>query len=451
LNGRLKENLLSIRQAALAAADPFTAVQRAIRFYPVGAEQTAGRLEVGGSRWQIEPRNRVWLIAAGKAAVRMAEAAAKALGQLLTGGVVVTKYHHSQGVELPSCLQIYEGGHPVPDERGMAGARAIEALLSGTNPQDRVILLVSGGASALLPLPVGGVALEDLQTLTNLLLRSGAAIEELNTIRKHLDRLKGGRLAQLAAPAPLAALILSDVIGDPLDVIASGPAVPDPTTYADAIAILARRGLIHACPKAILDCLQSGAAGEIAETPKPGDVLFDNVTNTLIGSNRLAARAAAQEAERLGYHTLILTTRLEGEACEVGKMAAALAKSLVFDGDPFPPPACLILGGETTVTVRGGGKGGRNQEIAAAAAGALDGVPGVAVMALATDGTDGPTGAAGGLVDGGSAEQARQAGYDLNRALAENDTYPWLEAAGGLMITGPTGTNVNDLLVVLAG
>jgi hydroxypyruvate reductase len=309
--------------------------------------------------------------------------------------------------------------------------------------------LLSGGASALTPAPVAGLTLADLQITTDQLLRAGATIGELNAVRKHLDRLKGGQLARLVAPAPVAALILSDVVGDPLDVIASGPTAPDPTTYAMAWQILEQRGVQTQLPAAVRAHLQRGREGMLPETPKPGDPLFARVTNTLVGSNRLAALAAVTAAEQLGYRALLLTTFVEGEAREVARVAAALAKGVRQHGDPLPAPACLVWGGETTVTVRGHGRGGRNQELALAAALALEGLPGVALMALATDGTDGPTDAAGALVDGTTIGAARSLGLDPVAALANNDAYPLLEAVGALLLTGPTGTNVNDLLVVL--
>jgi hydroxypyruvate reductase len=288
-----------------------------------------------------------------------------------------------------------------------------------------------------------------LQELTTHLLRAGATIVELNAVRKHLDRLKGGQLARAAAPAPLAALILSDVVGDPLDVIASGPTAPDPTTFRSACQVLERFGLWEKSPASIKSYLLAGVNGQVMETPKPGDDLFLQVSNTLIGSNRLAALAAASKAERLGYRSLLLSTFVEGEAREIGRVAAALAKSIRAYGDPLPAPACILLGGETTVTVRGVGKGGRNQELALGAALGLAGVRGVALMALATDGSDGPTDAAGAVVDGNTIQRAHLAGYNPYQALERNDTYPLLDAAEALMRTGPTGTNVNDLTVLL--
>ncbi len=439
---RLKEHLIHIQAAALRAVDPRPAIERVL-------SREGNRLHIAEYTWDLETVERILLVAVGKAAVPMAAAAVSVLGSALTAGVVVTKYGHAVTQALPAAVQVIEAGHPLPDMAGLAGAEAVVSLLERTTPRDRVLLLLSGGASALLPSPVPGITLADLQSVTDALLRAGAPIGEINAVRKHLSRLSGGQLARLAHPAPMVTLILSDVVGDPPDVIASGPAAPDPTTYATAQAVLARYRLWDTVPLSVRHHLERGLAGDLPETPKPGDPLFTNVANIIISSNRLAVLAAAAEAERWGYRTLLLTTFMEGEAREVAKVAAAVAKSIRVYGEPLPAPACLIWGGETTVTVRGRGKGGRNQELALAASLALEGLPGVGLLALATDGTDGPTDAAGAMVDGETAQRARAAGWDPAAALADNNAYPVLEAAGALWRSGPTGTNVNDLMVLL--
>jgi hydroxypyruvate reductase len=441
----LHADLWRCARAALAAVDPRAAVRRCLHVEP----GPATRLRLDSWEWTLRLENRLVLVAVGKAAAPMAEAAAAVLGPRLSAGVVVTKYGHAAGAQLPATLRLIEAGHPVPDANGLDGARRVAELASDLSAGDLLLILLSGGASALLPAPAPGLTLDDVQTLTTLLLRAGATIPEVNAVRKHTDRLKGGGLARLAQPASVVALILSDVVGDPLEVIASGPTTPDPTTFADVWALLARYRLTEQLTPAIAAHLQAGLAGALPETPKPGDPLFERVTNVLIGSNRQAAQAALREAEGLGYRPLLLGSFLEGEAREVGRVAAALAKSVRVHGDPLAPPACLVWGGETTVTVRGNGRGGRNQELALAAALALDGVPGLALMALGTDGTDGPTDAAGGLVDGQTAARARALGLDLWQALADNDSYSALDALGALVKTGPTGTNVNDLLILL--
>ncbi len=438
----LKGDLHRIQEAALRAVDP----ERAVRRYLRREERT---IYVGEQSWALPAGGRVLVVAVGKAAPGMAAAAGDVLGELATEGVVVTKYEHAAGYEIAPAFRVHEAGHPVPDAAGKVGARAVAELVSSAGADDLVLVLLSGGGSALLPLPAESLTLEDLQSTNELLLRAGATIEEINAVRKHLSAIKGGRLAEMATPAPVVALILSDVVGDPLDVIASGPTAPDPTTYADAHAVLERYALTSRVNRAVRERLAAGAGGALPETPKPGSPTFDSVTNVLVGSNRQAAQAAVAAAEALGYRALLLTTYVEGEAREVAKVAAAFARGIRAHGDPVVPPACLVWGGETTVTVRGTGKGGRNQELALAAALALDGVEGVALLALATDGTDGPTDAAGALVGGETAARARSRGWDLYAALDENDAYPLLDDLEALLRIGPTGTNVNDLLIIL--
>jgi glycerate 2-kinase len=439
-----RDHLEQIRRSALAAVDPAAAVRKFLRVGRSG-------LKIVGTTQNVPTSRPVRLLAAGKAAVPMAEAAAGLLGERLGRGVVVTRRGQGGTWSLPEGVRLLEAGHPVPDAAGEAAARAVEDIVSGASAEDVFLTLLSGGASALLPDPAEGLTLEDLQETTSLLLRSGAPIGDLNAVRKHLARLKGGRLARLAAPARMVVLLLSDVVGDPLDVIASGPTAPDPTTYADAWRALERRGLVSDLRTAVRRHLETGLSGGIAESPKPGDLVFERVLNVVVGSCRLAAEAAVREARTLGYRTLLLSTFVEGEAREIVRVAVAQGRGVLVEGHPLVPPACLIWGGETTVTVKGSGTGGRNQEQALAAALALDRIEGVTLMALATDGSDGPTDAAGGIVDGTTAAAIRAAGVDPVRALADNDSYRALAAGGALLRTGPTGTNVNDLLVVLAG
>ncbi|MGC8779580.1 MAG: glycerate kinase type-2 family protein, partial [Anaerolineae bacterium] len=349
--------------------------------------------------------------------------------------------------------RLVEAGHPVPDAAGQAGAEQIAALLGGLSARDLVFVLISGGGSALMPLPVEGVSLADIQVLTQALLRCGADITEINTIRKHCSRLPGGQLARLAAPARVISLILSDVVGSPLDVIASGPTVPDPTTYGDALMVLRRYDLLDRIPISIRRHLEAGAAGARPETPKPGDPLFERVVNVVVGDNASAGRAAVAEARRLGFEAALLTTFVQGEAREVGRVMAGLAQGVAAGQSDFGRPACLVLGGETTVTVRGAGKGGRNQELALAAGIALDGYVApagveLAIVSLGTDGTDGPTDAAGGLATVDTLARGRELGLDGRAALTQNDSYPYLAALGDLIVTGPTNTNVNDLIFV---
>ena len=446
----LKSHLAKIRDAALVAVDPYQAVINHLGF----------RLEVSGQSdlhkihhtlLNLSRNQRVLLIAVGKAAIRMTQGVINLYGDYISKGIVVTKYGHACGHSLPEKILVIESGHPQPDESGLEAARLCHSLLTESDPWDLVIMLLSGGASALMPLPVPSISLAEIQSFTASLFNAGATIQEINAVRKHLDQLKGGQLVQLAAPAPILSLILSDVVGDPLDVIASGLTSPDPTTFAHAFWVLKRYDLLGRVSPAILSYLESGEKGNFPETPKPGHEIFNKTLNCIIGSNRQAAQAAIKRAADLGYKSLLLTTFLEGEAREVGKLAAALIRGIRQNGDPLSAPACLVLGGETTVTVRGNGKGGRNQELALSAAISLAGVEQYALMALATDGSDGPTDAAGAIVDGGTYSRIIRAGFDPLAALQDNNSYPVLEASGDLLRIGPTGTNVNDLLVILVG
>jgi hydroxypyruvate reductase len=323
---------------------------------------------------------------------------------------------------LGASLVAVHGQPSCADEAGVRGTRQLAELARGAGPNDLVLCPISGGSSALLTLPVPAIELSDLQLLTTQLLRCGATIIELNTVRKHLSQIKGGGLARMAAPATVVGLILSDVVGDPLEVIASGPTAPDPTTFADAWSVLERYRLIDVAPKSILSWLRAGLEGEVPETPKPGDALFRRVQNVIVGSNRLAAAAASAHAEELGFNTLLVSTFVEGEAREVARVAAALAKEIARYGQPAARPACVVWGGETTVTVRGDGLGGRNQELALAAALALDGWPRVTLVALATDGTDGPPDAAGARVTGETVARARRPGLAAAAYLAQRAT-----------------------------
>jgi hydroxypyruvate reductase len=427
----LRRASAAVLAAALRAADPERLVRRALR-----TRDLAGR---GG---------RLVLVAVGKAAVPMARAAEDVLGARLEGGLVVAP---APGRGLRRA-RLRLSSHPLPDARGEEAAREVEALAASLGERDRLLLLLSGGASALLPAPVAGVTFEDKARTTDLLLRAGASIHELNAVRKHLSRLKGGGLARASAPARVVALVLSDVVGDDLSTIASGPAAPDPTTYGDALSVLRARGVLGEAPPAVVRHLEAGARGEVAETPKPGDPLFTRVRTRVVGSNRLSLEAAAREARRLGFRPLVLTSRLEGEAREAARFLVAVLAECVHEGGPARPPVCLVAGGETTVTVRGRGRGGRNQELAVAAAEPLAALPVPAVVAaLATDGADGASDAAGGVVDDRTLERARRLGLaPAATFLEENDSNGFLAALGDLIVTGPSGTNVMDVTVGLA-
>ncbi len=350
-------------------------------------------------------------------------------------------------------MRVRTARHPVPDARGLEAAREVERLAKGLGRDDLLLVLLSGGASALLPAPSEGLTLDDKQRTTQLLLRAGATIHELNAVRKHLSRLKGGGLAAAAAPARVITLVLSDVVGDDLSTIASGPTVPDPTTFADALGVIEQRGLLSKVPRRVRAHLEAGAAGERPETPGTKERLFRRVATRIVGSNRLSVEAAAREARRQGLRPLVLTTRLEGEAREVARLLAAVLRECVESGRPAAPPVCLLAGGETTVTVRGDGEGGRNQELAVAAAGALVDFPAPAVVAsFGTDGIDGASDAAGGVVDDQTTARAAALGLAPGAVfLAANDTRNFLGPLGDLILTGPTGTNVCDVVLGLAG
>jgi glycerate 2-kinase len=337
----------------------------------------------------------------------------------------------------------------VPDEAGFRGAQKIVKLLEKTGEKDLVIFLISGGGSALLPYPAEGLSLEDKQEVTRALLEVGADIHEINALRKHLSLVKGGRLARFAFPSPLISLILSDVIGDDLDSIASGPTVPDKSTFGDCLHILDKYHIRDRIPQAVVKIMEKGARGEIEESPKPGDPIFEQAQNVIIGSNIQAVEAARNEAHKLGYNTLILSTFIEGETKDVARVHAAVAKEILSSGNPICRPACVISGGETTVTIQGKGLGGRNQEFALAAAIDIAGLRDVVVLSAGTDGTDGPTDAAGAIVDGTTIERAEKMGMDAELFLRENDSYHFFQSLGDLIITGPTHTNVMDLRLVL--
>ena len=428
-----------ILNAALQAVEPGDAVDQ--HMHRVGDQ-----LIIGEHPFDLSEYQRVLVIGAGKAGAPMVLAAANILGNYLTQALVIVKKGYISAHENDQNMIILQAGHPIPDQRGVEGTQRILKLLQNSQPNDLIICLISGGGSALLVSPVEGLSLEDLQSLTSNLLASGASINEINTIRKHLSQVKGGNLARLAAPAPLATLILSDVVGDPLDVIASGPTVPDPTTFEDAHDILQRYQI--ASPN-ITTVLQNRKS-DIGETPKPGDSIFEDVYNVIIGSNRQAAQAAIKRAQEEGFNTLLLTTYLQGEARQAGRFIGAIARQIAQSDYPIPKPACIVVGGETTVTLQGDGLGGRNTELALSAVEEISGLNNVALVTLATDGGDGPTDAAGAVVTGETLSRASQIGLKPAEYLARNDSYHFFEALDDLLKTGPTMTNVNDLAFLFA-
>jgi hydroxypyruvate reductase len=435
-----------ILTACLEAVDPYRAIQKTLR-------RRGDTLTLNSHSLSLSDVQNVYLIGVGKACLGMAEAAVEQLGPHLSGGILIPKAQPELSIpDFPSSLEIYPAGHPVPDERGVEAAQAVIDLLQTTTEQDLVIVLISGGGSALLTAPVNGVSLSDLQDLNRALLASGANIQEINTLRKHLSRLKGGKLAREAAPARVWTLILSDVIGNSLDSIASGPTVPDPTTYPMALKVLDGYRLRKHIPEAILTHLSEGARGKIPETPKPGEDCFQDTEQIIIADNSTALQAGAEKARKLGFATQIISAQLEGEARKAGKDLAQRLKESISPAAQAGRPLCLLAGGETTVTLGENpvGKGGRNLELALSAVEPLAGLEDIALITLATDGEDGPTDAAGAIVTGDTQVHAETVSLSPSAYLLRHDSYSFFQTLERLILTGPTGTNVNDLVFMFA-
>ncbi len=435
----LKAPATAIFKAGLSAVDPERCVRRHLRV-------DGGMLHAGDIVLDMAAVGRCRLIGFGKASAAMARAAEALLGDRIDDGLIITKYGH--GVPLSRC-RVMEAGHPVPDQNGLRATSALLDMTADAGPDDLILCMISGGGSALTPAPAAGIPLADKQETTRLLLACGADIHEINTLRKHLSRIKGGQLCRRVGGARIISLILSDVVGDDLDIIASGATAPDPATFGDCAEIISRYGLGERIPETVRRHLAAGCDGRIDETPKPGDAMFDRVDNRIVGSISDALAAAAAEAERLGFAPLVLTSTLQGEAREAARVLCAVAREVRRSSRPAAAPACLLSGGETTVTLQGGGKGGRNMELALSAAIDLAGHPGVLLLSAGTDGTDGPTDAAGAFADGTTVSRAAARQMSARRYLAENDSYAFFQPLGDLFITGPTRTNVMDLQVLL--
>ena len=436
--------LIEMFYAALAAVDPYHAV---LRF----AQVRENCLCVADASYDLNTFERILVVGAGKATARMAQALEALLGERISAGLIVVKQGHTAPLEI---IEQMEAAHPVPDEAGEAGAKRILEMVHAADAKTLVICLLSGGGSALLVAPAAGVTLQDKQEATALLLRAGASIDEVNAVRKHLSAVKGGRLAQAAYPATVVTLLLSDVIGDRLDVIASGPTAPDSSTFADALAVVAKYRLEKKMPPRVSDYLQRGADGQVAETMKGGDRCLDRTRNIIVGAIGLALDAAAEKSRQLGLSAKIIGADLRGEARAAASFLAQAARETLAemrDGER----CCLLCGGETTVVVRGMGKGGRNQELALAFALEIEGLAGVSLLSVGTDGNDGPTDAAGALVDGRTVAHARALGIDPALYLDNNDSYHFFRQLDGRsggqshFITGPTGTNVMDVQLLL--
>lgn len=437
----LRFHARDILESCLGAVDPYQAVRQALCL-------EGDRLRVGGQTYDLDNYQRIIVVGAGKAGAPMARALEDVLGPRLGGGRVVVKTGHGGPTRV---VELLEASHPVPDDASLAAGQAVTETLAGADEDTLVFCLLSGGGSALLVAPEKGLTLADKQETTRLLLASGAEIGEINAVRKHLSTIKGGCLARLAAPATVISLIVSDVVGDRLDVIASGPTVADASTWAEVRAVLRRYHLLHQVPPVVRQRLEMGVAGRIPETPKPGQGCFRRVQNLIVASNRQALMAGQERARELGYAPLLLSSSLTGEARSVGQVLASLAREARASGHPLKPPCCLLSGGETTVTLGDNpGRGGRNQELALAAALGLAGLEGVLLLSAGSDGGDGPTEAAGAFADGRSVTRAQVLGLKPRLHLERHDAYPLFQALGDLLVTGPTRTNVMDIQILLA-
>ncbi len=432
---------LEVLEAALEAANPKLVMKSKV-------ELKDSILSIAQHKFDLQKFGRIFVVGGGKASGEMAEALDSIIGERIFAGLVNVPY--KSGPYKIGRIGFQEANHPIPDESGIKGVKKMLKLVSQTEKNDLVICLISGGGSSLMPLPRGKITLEDKRYVTDALLKSGATINEINTVRKHISDFKGGWLAKKAYPATIVNLILSDVLGDPLDFIASGPTIPDSTTFGNAVEILRRYDLWEGLPRSVKTVLVDGEKGLIPETPKKGDKAFKRVHNVIIGNCRSAALAACHRLRKTGVQAFLLTSLLEGEARHVGTMLASIAKEVEASGNPLTKPCGIVAGGEATVTVIGGGKGGRNQEIALSAALQISGMDGIVVASMSTDGIDGPTDAAGALVDGKTMQRARKQGLDAKSFLADNDSYDFFSRLGDLIFTGQTGTNVNDLSVILA-
>jgi hydroxypyruvate reductase len=434
-----RQQLHEIFSAGLDAVDPRAAVLRDV-------ERRGEELLVAGRSYALKDYERILVIGAGKAGAPMAQAMEEVLGDRIDQGKITVKYGHALPLQK---VEVLEADHPVPDEQGITATEQIMELARGAGERDLVFCLISGGGSALLVCPAKGIGLQEIQAVTSELLSCGASIGEINAMRKHLSQVKGGQLARLCAPATVITLILSDVVGDPLDVIASGPTVPDASSFSDCMEIVERYDLSGRLPAAVMEIVRRGKGGTLPENPQEGDAVFQRVQNEIVGNNLSAVLAAARKASELGYQPLILSTRMEGETRIVARVHADIFREVRATGYPAPSPVCILSGGETTVTLKGKGKGGRNMEFSLAVAIQIQGEQDIFFLSGGTDGTDGPTDAAGAYADGSTMSRGGERSLDAGRFLEENDSYSYFEKLGDLLITGPTKTNVMDLRVCI--
>jgi glycerate 2-kinase len=433
----MRRDALEIFNASLKAVDPIIAVKKHLSL-------DGDILQVGKRSYNLSNYTHIYVIGCGKAAASMSYALEDILQNRISGGIINVKYGHTKDLNY---IKINEAGHPIPDEAGVKGTEEILALLHGLRDNDLVIFVLSGGGSALLPLPKDGISLEEKQRVTKMLLDSGASIDEMNALRKHISKVKGGQLARVADPTTSISLLLSDVVGDRKDVIASGPTVPDESTFGDCMSIVKKYNL--QLPGSVMNLIKKGVKGEIEETPKAGDPIFEKTFHVILASNIMALKAAEQKAKELDYNALILSSAIEGETKEVARVHTAIAKEIRASGNPISKPACIISGGETTVTIKGKGLGGRNQEFVLASATEIAGMSDTVILSCGTDGTDGPTDAAGALADGLTIQRAQKLGMQAMEYLWNNDSYHFFEKLDDLIKTGPTNTNVMDVRLLL--
>ncbi len=438
-----REKLREIYTAAIDAVNPENAIESHVKLRGnILALLTEGK---SFAEFDLDGFERILVVGAGKATSPMARAIENILGERIESGLISVKYGYTEDL---SIIKIIEASHPVPDENGVKGAGEIRGILKGAGKKDLVVSLISGGGSSLLPLPPEKISLDEKRATTDLLLKSGAAIHEINAVRKHLSLIKGGNMAAAAYPATVINLMISDVVGDRMDVIASGPFVPDNSNFSHAAKILQRYGLTDKVPGSVSDYLKKGTEGKVPENPGSDSEIFRNVTNLIVASNIISLKAAKEKADELGYNTLILSSQIEGITSDVASWHSRIAKEVLASGHPAPPPACIISGGETTVVVKGSGLGGRNMEFAIQSADLISDTK-ITMASIGTDGSDGPTDAAGAVADGTTVNRAREKNIDMIKYRENNDSYNFFKAIDDLVITGPTNTNVMDIRIVI--
>lgn len=436
MHEQIKAKGLAIFKAATESVDPYSV--------------TIGALKE--RQEELARFKNIYIIGIGKAAHPMTMASEDFFGDRISDGIVVTKYGHGDALKR---IEVIQAGHPIPDERGIAGAERIYDIAScknikdiGERTDDIVIVLISGGGSSLMTAPIKGITLNDLKSVNERLIASGADIHEINSVRKHLSRLKGGRFAQIAYPAAVLSFIISDVVGDDISTIASGPTTFDPTTFEDALNVIEKYGLKGKMPNSVINHLSAGAVGEVEETPKEGDPIFENVENVVVGNAATALGAAKKRADEEGFNAIVLSSTFAGDTEELALFHKAVAEEIAAENRPVPPPACIISGGESTVKVSGSGKGGRNSHFALCFCAFTDGLKGIYGLFLGSDGTDGPTDAAGAFSAHDTLNRARKMGLDAYQYLKNHDSYNFFDALGDLVITGPTRNNVMDIRLV---